>query len=158
MKLCTSMLHYELSRHYHSIAIQNNYHAFVNCLLFWETPAQPETCYITDKRVDDCPSTSILITTNGENKHLDCDLILLDQAISLAELFNAVQRIFQKYDRWEQSLLQILHTSGSVEQMATISTDIFNNLIATNDPSFLSIFLAGGGDAEEHFLKNVSRD
>lgn len=65
-----------------------------------------------------------------------CGVIQLGARTGLPPVFNALTRIFDRYDAWNERLHQILNTSASVKEMVTCSQEIFENPIFVLNANF----------------------
>lgn len=71
--------------------------------------------------------------TAGRN-HSCC--IWLENAPDLFSLFNQVQRIFDKFDRWDEAMQQILESSANLQELIDCCFPIFENPLVVMDADF----------------------
>ncbi len=63
----------------------------------------------------------------------NCDIAWIDPNQSRTHVFNAVQKVFQRYDSWERNLNDIVNGGGGVSDLANASLGIFKNDICITD-------------------------
>lgn len=66
-------------------------------------------------------------------------LCLFPDTVSLIEVFNHIQRLFDECDRWDEQLLRLQMEEGSIHQMLEISYSIFRNPILVQNLDFTTI-------------------
>ena len=66
--------------------------------------------------------------------------ILLSCDTSVLHLFNAIQRIFDHYESWEQQLISVCHQDGTLDELLQLSMPVFRNplCILANDGSLVA--------------------
>ncbi len=74
-----------------------------------------------------------------------CCVIRMPDETDIFTVFNAVQKLFDRFDRWEEQLHEILNSSASAEEMLSCSLPIFDS----------SMFLI---DANFRFLAHADKD
>lgn len=70
--------------------------------------------------------------TAGQN-HSCC--VWVDEA-DLFTVFNMVQHVFDKYERWEESIRHIMETSGNLQEIVDCCFPIFDNPLVIMDSDF----------------------
>lgn len=63
----------------------------------------------------------------------NCDIIWIDSSQSRTRLFNAVQKIFQRFNSWERNLDEIATGGGGLSDLANASLGVFKNDICITD-------------------------
>lgn len=63
-------------------------------------------------------------------------LTVLEEA-GLFQVFNAVQDIYDKFDRWESGLREILETTSDIQAMVDLSEPVLNNPIVVIDTDYV---------------------
>ncbi len=53
--------------------------------------------------------------------------LLLSCDTSVIHVFNCIQSIFDYYEQWEQQLIHVCHTDGSLEDLLELSLPVFKN-------------------------------
>lgn len=64
-----------------------------------------------------------------------CCVISIEDACDLASVFNELQRLYQRYDRWHEALLAILADDASVSAMLEASTRVLDGALDVLDAS-----------------------
>ncbi len=72
-----------------------------------------------------------------------CCLMSVRENVDLFEVFNLVQEIYNKYDRWNESMHEILDQSASIEEMIACSQSIFENPMFVIDNNFRYLAFTG---------------
>lgn len=67
-------------------------------------------------------------------KHIS--IICVSEEISILELFNKVQAIFDRYDSWDQRLQQCVNSNSDIQDMIDISDTVFGNPIFFSDSDY----------------------
>lgn len=80
--------------------------------------------------------------------HLTFDIICFDENISITMLMNAVQTIFNKYNRWEQHLQELLIKDAPLKELGNISLPVLQNPITFIDCTNRSLFLSFDSNQE----------
>ena len=70
-----------------------------------------------------------------------CSVILVEGQWDIFQVFNLVQGIFDRYDRWEEQLWTVLRHGASLSQMLEASRGIFENplLLMGSDFRYLGV-------------------
>ena len=87
-----------------------------------------------------CERGSVIICT-GELPQMSyyyerCCFIKVTGSADIFSLFNHIQNIFNKYDLWNDSLIQSLEHGGSIQDLVDLSEGIFENPILVLDSRF----------------------
>ena len=88
-------------------------------------------------RID--PDTLIILL--GDSVYLSrytskCTVIQIRANVSTARVFNLVSRIYNRFDRWSDSLREILDSTASLNDMIHCSREIFDNPIVVLNANF----------------------
>ncbi len=70
-------------------------------------------------------------------------LIFLDRSCSLCEVFNTVQSIYNRFDRWEEKLNAVYEQNGTVQDLLDSSSSIFQNILFVLNDRLDCIALSG---------------
>lgn len=70
-----------------------------------------------------------------------CNLICFSQVVSVAQLLNAAQEVFSRFDSWVFALQELLLANAPLKEFGNISLSIFQNPIAFHDRNHRSLFL-----------------
>ncbi len=65
-----------------------------------------------------------------------CEIILFSTADTLLMVFDILQRCFERYNIWEEILVDILNTDADIQKMCEASKEIFTNPVVTHDGSY----------------------
>ncbi|WP_165443638.1 hypothetical protein [Olsenella sp. Marseille-P4559] len=95
-----------------------------------------------------CIGTSARLRWFGER----CCVITVAATADFYAVFNAVQRIFQRYDLWEETLYNIINEDASVQAMLEASEQIANRSMLVIDANFDCV-AAVGKEAEQALAK-----
>lgn len=163
MKLCSDILYWRLKEVFPSIEIHGN--------LSNELELQRPQFYLDKQQhfekgnVYICSSDhlpqhptiyeNVCIIALGEHTNLSyfydrCSVITLKKEdTDIFNLFNTVQKIFDKYESWEEKLWYILRHNASLSEMIQSSKDIFLNpmLLIGSDFRYLAV-------SDEQYLTN----
>ena len=97
-------------------------------------------CLLTDMLPDDpiCEPGVLLLCIGQEIPERYCQgniqcICLQEDPKQIIEIFNTVQRIFDKYDDWEYKLQSILHSTASIQEMVDCCEEILPNPIIVID-------------------------
>lgn len=77
--------------------------------------------------------------------------ILLSCDTSVIHVFNCIQSIFDYYEQWEQQLIHVCHTDGSLEDLLELSLPVFKNPLWISDTNFSLAAEAGLKEAAEEY-------
>ena len=82
-----------------------------------------------------------LIILLGDSVYLSrytdkCNVIQIRAEVSESRVFNLVSRIYNRFDRWSDSLRDILDSTASLNDMITCSREIFDNPIVVLNANF----------------------
>lgn len=66
----------------------------------------------------------------------ECEIIVLNAEHSLYVVFDILQRCFERYNTWEETLVEILNTDASIEKMCEVSKPIFANPVIAHNGSY----------------------
>ncbi|GAB4459285.1 MAG: helix-turn-helix domain-containing protein [Anaerolineales bacterium] len=72
-----------------------------------------------------------------------CNLICIDKKLSLAEIFNQVQEIFERYTLWHQRMIEAILHEEPLQNIFDIGASMLTNPIAMFDASLALIMTAG---------------
>lgn len=75
-------------------------------------------------------------TSSGRSQDFLRKAAFLTDGTPLPVLFNALQKLFDRYDRWEERLGKILRNEGSLSSMLDVSYPIFNNPLLLQSVDF----------------------
>ena len=92
--------------------------------------------------MDAWPSDSIFICSQAKEKNCPVPLeklCLFPDGTSLILVFNRIQELFDKCDRWNQKLMELQMEDGSIHQMLEISYPIFSNPLLVQNLDFTTI-------------------
>lgn len=159
MKLTIEIIYEELKNYFPKIQVYQTSPAFLEyAMLYEENELEESICYVTDYEIPSLNPNSLLVTTKCNISHNKYNYITINENVSLNIVFNKIIKIFQKYASWEHFLQKILNSSGSLQKMLSASVSIFGNLLASNDSSYLSVFLEGPNYSNGSFTESVSRE
>lgn len=65
-----------------------------------------------------------------------CCVITIDEAVDFYAAFNALQKVFDDFDTWEDTLASLIEESASITQMLEASEAIFDNPLYVIDKDF----------------------
>ncbi len=91
-----------------------------------------------------------------ERYRKSCSVIVIERDADFYQTFNALQRIYDSYDKWEADLRGIIDRSGNVSQLLMCSEPVFGNPLFAIDEDF-KILGASGGAATPSTGKGPSR-
>lgn len=80
-----------------------------------------------------------------------CGVILSDASKGLAFIFNEVQKIFDKYDAWENALKKIIHDKLDIKSLVDVSEKIFGNPIFILDDELKCLAFSSLSDTIPEF-------
>lgn len=79
----------------------------------------------------------VVLAAKGEFSPVDqCEAIVLYGESSLFVVFDILQRCFEEYNTWEETLIEILNTDANIQKMCDASKKIFANPIVIHDGSY----------------------
>ncbi|MDY4598873.1 MAG: hypothetical protein SPC78_04485, partial [Candidatus Faecousia sp.] len=65
-----------------------------------------------------------------------CSVIQIRGDVRSSHAFNLISRIYNRFDRWEESLRRILDTTASLSEMIQCSREVFDNPIVVLNSNF----------------------
>ena len=78
-----------------------------------------------------------------ERYRMRCCVIVVDRDADFYRTFNALSRIFDLYDAWEEDLRRILEDNADISRMLTASEAVFDNPVFAIDGSFRVLGTSG---------------
>lgn len=78
-----------------------------------------------------------------------CHVISIEDGSDLIEVFNQVQRLFQRYSHWEETLLTILADDASIPAMLEASTQVLNGSLDVLDANLHLLGWTTSKEAEQ---------
>lgn len=78
-----------------------------------------------------------------DRQECSCNVIFLDQALDLSEVYNRIQSIFEKYQAWDQQMRDVMINNRSLQELLDIGAGVLRNPIAALDSSLGFIMKAG---------------
>lgn len=79
----------------------------------------------------------ISIGSAPENyRKADCDYLELEEHINISEAVNIVQEAYDKYNKWEESLQEVLDSEYDIKKLLTLTVPLLENPIYLHDKDF----------------------
>jgi len=85
-----------------------------------------------------------------------CCVICIKSNTDLFRIFNVVQGIFNRYDKWHEKLREILDQNASIQEMLAVSESIFQNPMFVIDSNFHYLAYSGGVSYETSYSTSDS--
>ncbi|MFV0529298.1 MAG: PucR family transcriptional regulator [Lachnospiraceae bacterium] len=112
-----------------------------------ESKLQTNRIYISSKMCSETiPSTSILLILCSQCVGVDNiprNVMYVVSDVSEGYLYNEVQKIVDKYDRWERSLNELCLQSSSVKELLEESVPLFGNPLQLINSDYVMLAYAG---------------
>ena len=149
LKLSLDLLVQSLKSEYSFTECQKNSDAFIfNRPIFYQEGSLPEnyTIYILYDAVPPdksfCPSDSVFLCQKSRQKACNIpeeNLCVFSDEDSLLQVFNHIQKLFDKYEQWDEQLHALQSEGGSIHQILEASYPIFQNPILVQNLDFTTI-------------------
>ena len=149
MKLSLDLLVQSLKSEYSFTECQKNSDAFIfNRPIFYQEGSLPEnyTIYILYDAVPPdksfCPSDSVFLCQKSRQKACNIpeeNLCVFSDEDSLLQVFNHIQKLFDKYEQWDEQLHALQSEGGSIHQILEASYPVFQNPILVQNLDFTTI-------------------
>ncbi|HMM06196.1 MAG TPA: helix-turn-helix domain-containing protein [Clostridiales bacterium] len=79
----------------------------------------------------------VVLAAKGEFASADpCEMIVLNTEHSLFVVFDILQKCFEWYNTWEETLVEILNTDANIQKMCDASKKIFTNPVLAHNGSY----------------------
>lgn len=138
MQLTSSIIYEELRRIYDTTKNRTEFldKPISAPLMYCRTTMDPSYIYLAgseEVNLFDIQYSSLICLGTPKFKYLEksFDLIIVNDAVSLAELFNSVQMIFNKYNAWDDSIKEGLNDGKSMQQLLELTGQAFPGLTFT---------------------------
>ena len=151
MNLTIEILSEELERELNCKTTEKNKgSAEFDCVLLYKEGYEINqgACYVSDgipAQVSEQPFEALFVLCGNfssiEANELPYDTICFNVSQEKERVLNAIQHVFKKYNRWENELREILYSTGSAQEMFSVSTAIFGNRLVGVDSTLHAILL-----------------